>query len=541
LTHGETMENHASAQHNATQRIVTLGDLARLQAAQRPQKIAFDFEGRQTSFADLNRQSNQVANGLLAFDLQKGERVAYLGKNSDIYFELLMGISKAGGVTTPINWRLAAAEIAYILNDCKARILFVGSEFAALVRSIESKLPNVEHIVCTEPCDQQYRTYHDWRNAQSEDDPKRPLASEDDALQLYTSGTTGHPKGAVLSNGALLTMRERDAAEDAPDWSKWSAEDVSLVAMPCFHIGGTGWGLTGIYHGATGVIMREFDPLKVLDFIDRYRISKIFMVPAAMQIVVNQPKAKEVDFSPLKYMLYGASPIPLDLLKTCMDVFKCGFVQMYGMTETAGTIVALPPEDHDPNGNEKMRSAGKPLDGVEIAILDEQGRRLPPYEVGEIATRSPANMTGYWNLPEATEKTLDSEGWLRTGDAGYLDEDGYVYIHDRVKDMIISGGENIYPAEVENAIFGHPKVADVAVIGVPDEQWGEAVKACVVVKEGEKLTESEVIAWARDRIAAYKCPKSVDLIDALPRNPSGKILRRDLRKPYWEGKERSIN
>jgi long-chain acyl-CoA synthetase len=311
--------------------------------------------------------------------------------------------------------------------------------------------------------------------------------------------------------------------------------------MPIFHIGGTGWGVTGLYNGAKGVIVREFDPGRVLDFIEQDRISKMFMVPAAMQIVVRQPRAREVDFSCLKYLLYGASPIPLDLLKECMEVFGCGFVQMYGMTETTGTIVALPPEDHDPQGNARMRSAGKPLPGVEIAILDETGRRLGPDQVGEIATRSAANMSGYWNLPDATAKAIDSEGWLRTGDAGYLDQDGYVYIHDRVKDMIISGGENVYPAEVENAIFGHPAVADVAVIGVPDERWGEAVKAVVVKKPGAYASPEEIIAWARERIAAFKAPKSVDFMDALPRNPSGKILRRVLRESYWAGIERRVN
>ena len=219
----------------------------------------------------------------------------------------------------------------------------------------------------------------------------------------------------------------------------------------------------------------------------------------------------------------------------------CGFVQMYGMTETSGTIVALDPEDHVPEGSVRMRSVGKPLAGVEIKVIDEAGKEVPAGTVGEIATRSNKNMRGYWNNPDATASTIDAEGWLRTGDAGYLDEDGYLYIHDRVKDMIISGGENVYPAEVENALYSHPKVADVAVIGVPDPKWGEAVKACVVVKAGETLTEAELIAHARTLIAGYKCPKSVDFIPALPRNPSGKILRRELRAPYWVGKDRAVN
>jgi acyl-CoA synthetase (AMP-forming)/AMP-acid ligase II len=231
----------------------------------------------------------------------------------------------------------------------------------------------------------------------------------------------------------------------------------------------------------------------------------------------------------------------LELMREAMRVLGCGFVQMYGMTETSGTIVALDPEDHVPEGSPRMRSVGKPLAGVEIKIIDEAGNPVPAGAVGEIATRSNKNMRGYWNNPDATAATIDAEGWLRTGDAGYLDEDGYLYIHDRVKDMIISGGENVYPAEVENALYSHPKVADVAVIGVPDAKWGEAVKACVVVKTGEELGEAELIAHARTLIAGYKCPKSVDFIEALPRNPSGKILRRELRAPYWVGKARNVN
>ena len=227
--------------------------------------------------------------------------------------------------------------------------------------------------------------------------------------------------------------------------------------MPCFHIGGTGWAILGLMHGAFNVIAREFDPTKVLDFIENWRITKLFMVPAALQVVVRNPKARSIDYSQLKYILYGASPMPLALLRECMEVFGCGFVQLYGMTETTGSVTALGPEDHDLAGNPKMSSAGKPLPGVELAILDAAGERVPVGSVGEVAMRSMTNMQGYWKLPQETARTMGADGWLRTGDAGYIDADGYLYIHDRVKDMIISGGENIYPAEVENAIYGHPR------------------------------------------------------------------------------------
>ena len=518
----------------------TLGEVARLQGLGRRDAPAFVFEGRSTSFAEFDAHANQIANGLIAEGVKKGARVSYLGKNSDHYFETLFGAAKAGVVMAPVNWRLAAPEIVYIVNDCKAELLFVGPEFIDLARKIAPELTSVRKIVAMEGGAPEWEGYEAWRDRQDKSEPDVRAGWEDVVIQLYTSGTTGRPKGAMIRHSGILGMR-RQRSEETAEWNKWSDRDVSLVAMPIFHIGGSGWGVSGVVNGAKSVVAREFDPHKVLDYIEQDGITKIFMVPAAMQIVVRHPRAREVDYSGIKYILYGASPIPLDLLRECMEVFGCGFVQMYGMTETTGTIVALPPEDHDPKGNERMRSAGRPLPGVEVAILDENGRRLPPRQVGEIATRSIANMAGYWNMAEATAKTIDADGWLRTGDAGYMDEDGYVYIHDRVKDMIISGGENVYPAEVENAIFGHPDVADVAVIGVPDEKWGEAVKAVVVKKPGADPKPDDIIAWARARIAGFKTPKSVDFIEALPRNPSGKILRRELRDPYWAGRERRVN
>jgi acyl-CoA synthetase (AMP-forming)/AMP-acid ligase II len=517
----------------------TLADMVRIQGRNRGEVTVFEFEGRRTSFAEFDENTNRVANGLAALGVRPRERVAYLGKNSDIYFELLLGAIKANVVLAPVNWRLAGPEIAFIVEDCKAAVLFIGPEFIDQVRGIQAQLPSVRIFMTTEGGAPEWPDYAAWRDAQPSSDPKVPIEPKDIAIQLYTSGTTGKPKGAMLSHANFLSLVRAGGAE-RPDWNKWSNDDVSLVAMPVFHIGGSGWGMLGIYHGAKGVIAREFDPTKVLDFLEQSGITKLFMVPAAMQFVVRQPRAREMDFSKLKYMLYGASPIPAALLKECIEVFKCGFVQMYGMTETTGTIVALPPEDHV-EGLERMRSAGKALPGVELAILDAEGNRLPPGEVGEIATRSGSNMAGYWNLPEATAKTLDKDNWLRTGDAGYLDQDGYLYIHDRIKDMIISGGENIYPAEVESAICDHPDVAEAAVVGVPDEKWGEAVKAIVVMKPGRQATPADIVAFTRTRIAAFKTPKSVEFIDGLPRNPSGKILRRHLRDPYWAGKDRQVN
>mgnify|MGYP003653964791 FL=1 len=523
--------------------IISIGDVVRFQAQEQPDAVVFTFEGDEMTYAALDAGSNRAAQALVSKGVSKGDRIAYMGKNSHLYFEILVGAAKLGAVMVPVNWRLAPPEVAYILNDCQAKLLFIGPGFDELADKIRDDLKHVELILGSEKAEGEFPGYPAWRDGFDPVDPMVPCAEDDDALQLYTSGTTGHPKGAIMTNGSIFSSRSAGVSEeDLMDWQKPVPGEITLLAMPCFHISGTGTGLAVMFTGGSAIVLPEYDPTQALDLIAQYNISKIFMVPAAIQILLNHPRAKDVDFSNLKYITYGASPIPLELMKQAMDVLGCGFVQMYGMTETSGTITTLNPEDHDVNGNEKMRSVGTPLPGVEIKIIDpETGETLPPYTIGEIATRSAKNMKGYWNRPEATAETIDADGWLRTGDAGSLDEDGYLYIQDRLKDMIISGGENVYPAEVENALYANPKVADVAVIGVPDEKWGEAVKACVVVKAGQELTEAELIADARSRIAGYKCPKSIDFIEALPRNPSGKILRKDLRAPYWEGKDRAVN
>ncbi len=292
-----------------------------------------------------------------------------------------------------------------------------------------------------------------------------------------------------------------------------------------------------VANGLVALGVEPNDPDKILDLLESARVTRVFLVPAAMQMMVRLPRARTMKFASLRYMLYGASPIPAALLKECIAVFNCGFVQVFGMTETTGVVTALPPEDHV-EGLDRMRSAGRPLPGIEIAIVDADGKRLPTGEVGEIVARSGSNMVGYWNSPEATAQTIDADGWLHTGDAGYLDSDGYLYVHDRIKNMIISGGENIYPAEIESAICDHPDVVEAAVIGIPDETWGEAVKAIVVMKPGKTADAADIIGFTRKRVASFKSPKTIDFIDALPRNASEKILHRDLRERYWSGRDR---
>jgi len=518
-------------------RIKTLADITRVHARSQGSASALVFEGRETTFAELDRHASQVANGLIAAGLKPQTRVAYLDKNSDRFFEVLFGATKANDVLVAVNWRLAPPEVAYVVNDAMAEVLFVGQEFFPVVEKILGDLKTVKQVIALDAAHDGWSSYESWRDSQPDTDPNLPIAATDVAIQMYTSGTTGHPKGAQLTNENLLTLLPTATRE----WGRpWTADDVNLVCMPLFHIAGSGWGIVGLFAGTRTIVLRDIIPPEILRAIPEYQVTKAIFVPAVLLFLTQTPGVNETDFSSLDLIAYGASPIPLDLLRASMATFKCDFAQVYGLTETTGAITYLPPEDHDPDGNQRMRSCGRAMGGVEIRIVDAEGNDLPAGEVGEIIVKTKQNMKGYWNLPDATASALRGD-WFYTGDAGYLDADGYVYIHDRVKDMIVSGGENVYPAEVESALFGHPAIADVAVIGVPDDRWGESVKAIVVKNPGVEADPAEIIAYARERIAGFKVPKSVDFADALPRNPSGKILKRELREPYWAGRERQVN
>ncbi len=513
-------------------------------AREQPTATATSFEGRDISYATLDQRASQVANALIADGLRLGDRIAYLGKNSDLAAQLVFGAARAGVVLVPIIWRLAGEEVAYILGDSTAKLLFVGDGLEEGARAAMAAsgvdVPVIGMDLSDPDARAQWQDFDRWCGDHRADDPDVAVTLGDVVIQLYTSGTTGKPKGVMLTHANGTSLRPLfDAA--GVEWMSAHPGETVLQAMPFAHIAGVGIVLSAIYTGQHVVITREFDPGLTLDIIQQYHLKLMFLVPAALAIMLQHPRAATTDFSSISTFAYGASPIPLDLLKRGVEVLQCGFAQVYGMTETWGTVVALPPEDHLPERAHKMTSAGKALPGVELRILGENGEVLPPGTVGELAIKSPTNMLGYWNQPEETAKTLIGDGWLRTGDACLIDDEGYVFIQDRIKDMIITGGENVYPAEVESAIYGHLDVADVAVVGVPDASWGEAVKAIVVKKPGTNPTPQDIIAYTKTRIAAFKCPKSVDFIDALPRNPSGKILRRQLREPYWAGHERRVN
>ncbi len=521
----------------------TLASLVRGHARTRGDRPAITYEDRVITYADLDERTNRVAQALLAAGVREGERVAFLDKNTPEFFEVQFGAAKLGAVSVAVNWRLAPIEIAYTLDDARARVLVVGQEFLPAIDKVRDALQTVETVVVVgdEPAPPGTVAYEEWLARHEPVDPGFEASPGDVAVQFYTSGTTGMPKGVMLANHTLFRLLPYVGDEWGLD-----ADSVCMVVMPLFHVAGSGWALCPLAYGAHSILLREVDLAAIVRDLERYRVTHTIFVPAVLQFLLVTPGIETADLSALRLVVYGASPISEDVLVRSIERFRCDFAQAYGLTETNGAIVVLPPEDHDVDGPNKhrLRAAGKALPGVELRVVDDLGNDLPTGEVGEVWTRSLQNMVGYWNKPAETAAALDPDGWLHTGDAGYLDADGYLYIHDRVKDMVVSGGENIYPAEIESVLMAHPGVADAAVIGVPHDKWGETVKAVIVRDpgpEGEALTEDEVVAYCRERLAHYKCPTSVDWVEALPRNPSGKILKKDLRAPYWAGRERRVN
>jgi long-chain acyl-CoA synthetase len=515
----------------------TVAGIVRGHGKGRADAPAITYEGRTTTWAELDARTNQVAQALAAEGVSEQDRIAFIDKNGPEYFEFLFGGAKLNAVTVGVNWRLAPPEMEYTINDAEARVLVVGAEFVPHLEQFEPGLQTVKKIVVIGD-HPKHESYGSWVSTQDATDPGVGASPDDVAMQLYTSGTTGLPKGAMLTNGNLGSMMPAIG----PLWH-FDADSTNLVAMPLFHIGGSGWALVGMTQGCRSVIVREIVPQQLLDTIEHERITNAFLVPAVLQLLTALPDCGECDFSELRAIVYGASPITNEVLKRSLKTFDTELIQVYGLTETTGAITQLDAADHDPDGPREhlLRSAGKPYPHVEMKIMDENGRELPPGQVGELWTRSQQNMKGYWNKQEATDAVLTSDGWFKTGDAGYTDEEGFVFLTDRIKDMIVSGGENIYPIEIENALSGHPAIADIAVIGIPDERWGESVKAIVVLKEGATLEPHELIAFARERLAGYKIPRSVDFATELPRNPSGKLLKRILREPYWKDQERRIH
>ena len=494
---------------------------------------------RQVTYGEAGAETNRLANALLSAGLRPGDRVALLSKNSIEYAFAFYGASKAGIVPVPLNYRLAAPEWAYIINDAQAKMLVASAAYVGVADGFRHDLKTVQQYVAIDADGAEgWQDYRRWTGAAPATAPDCHITDGHDVYQMYTSGTTGHPKGAVLTHGAVSSQLGQISLV-----VKGSPGERTLIVAPMYHAAAAVTVFMSIYWGGCLYIQEDFSPPEVVRALSEENVTQTTLVPAMIQAcLVFVPDIAQRNFDNLRRITYGASPIAEETLRRAVEVFKCEFAQGYGMTETTAVISYLLPLDHERALREKpelLLSAGRPLAGTEVRVVDESDNSLPNGHIGEIIARGPQMMRGYWNLPDESAEALKG-GWMHTGDAGVLDDEGYIYIQDRVKDMIVSGGENIYPRIIEEVLFKHPAIADAAVIGVPHEQWGETVKAIAVLREGMTATEEEIIDFCRDKLGGYERPRSVDFVAALPRNPTGKVLKRQLREPYWAGQKRRV-
>ncbi|MBX3565563.1 MAG: long-chain-fatty-acid--CoA ligase [Sphingomonas sp.] len=511
----------------------TIDDILRHYAATTPDAPALSFNGVTRNYAALDRVTNALADSLACAGIRPGDRIAFVGRNRIEHFELIFAAAKLGTISVGMNWRLSARELAAQLEDCAPALVFAARENRKLVEGAFAFLatrPMLAMFDGTSSSD--YATL--VRNGDTAARSKVAKA-EDLCMICYTSGTTGAAKGVTFTHGSLWSIFPGAAKA----WG-FDASSVSLVCMPTFHTAGACWGLLALSQGGHDIIVADFDPDALVTLMADQGVTNSMFAPIMLeQIITAIENRPGTELPALRKILYGAAPITEPVLARALATLGCGLVQGYGLTEINGTITILGPEDHVPGGP-RLRSAGTAVPWGKVRVVDpETGRDRPPGEVGEVWGRSPGMMQGYWHRPEETRAAITPDGWLRTGDAGYLDNAGYLFLTDRIKDMIVTGGENVYPIEVEHVLAAHPAVDAVAVIGVPDPKWGETVKA-IVQPRGDAPPPEELLGWARERLARYKCPTSIDFVAAMPRNASGKILKRVLRDQYWSGHDRRI-
>jgi acyl-CoA synthetase (AMP-forming)/AMP-acid ligase II len=496
------------------------------------------YLGRTWTWAEWEDRVRRAAGGLQALGIGRGDVVAFLDKNHPACVELSLGAASLGAANAIVNWRSAGDEVDYAVGDSGARVLVVGTELMPVVDKIRDRLSGVETIIEVTPDGAEGDEYEAWLAASEPVSRPDDVSPDDVCLVMYSSGTTGRPKGIMLTHANMVahTLNAHDG------WG-FDEGDKNMVSMPLFHVGGSSYVLFGLHDGVPSVMTRDPDSASLAGAI-MAGANRTFLVPAVLaQVLQSGPEAVGL-FGKLKTYCYGAAPMPLPLLRAAMEAWPdTDFIQVYGLTEVGGVITHLMPEAHrdavSGGHPERLVSAGRPIPGAEVRVVDPVTLEDVPIGAhGELWFRTPQLMKGFHGLPEATAEVITDDGWFRTGDLGKVDEAGYVYVEDRLKDLIISGGENIYSPEVERVLAEHPAVLEVAVIGVPDDTWGEAVKAVVSLHEGASVTEEELVAHCRLQLARFKCPRSVDIVEALPRNATGKILKRDLRKPYWQGHDR---
>ena len=501
-----------------------------------PDGEACTYLGRTWTWAQWDERVRRLAGALRDLGVGRGDVVSFLDKNHPACVELTLAAASLGAANAIVNFRLAGDEVDYAVNDAGAKFLLVGSELMPVVDKIRDRLTTVEKIVEVTPEGADGDEYEALLAAAQPVGRDPEVDPEDTCLVMYSSGTTGRPKGVALSQASMVAH-----TINAHDGWGFDEGDKNMVSMPLFHVGGSSYVLFGIHDGVPSVMTRDPDGASLAGAIMQ-GANRTFLVPAVLAQVLQSGEDAIKLFGRLKTYCYGASPMPLPLLRAAIEAWPdTDFIQVYGLTEVCGVITHLMPDAHrDEEHPERLLSAGQCIPGTEVKVVDPESlEEVPTGEHGELWFRTGQLMKGYLNKPEATAEVVTEDGWFRTGDMGKVDADGFVYVEDRLKDMIISGGENIYSPEIERVLAEHPAVMEVAIIGVPDERWGEAVKAVVALKPDTEASEDELIAWCRERLAHFKCPKSVDVLEALPRNPTGKILKRDLRQPYWADRDRA--
>ncbi len=500
-----------------------------------PERDSIVFEGKRWTYGQINERINRLANGLVKLRVGNGDRVGILHVNCNQYIECYFAAAKLGAIFVPLNFRAKAEELAYMIGNSEIKTLFVGSRYQDMVGGMLSQLSSVKDCISIDG--EKGTSYESLVGSSSPDEVICEIGDEEITILMYTSGTTGRPKGVPLRHNAFVGYVLDNVDPASPE-----IEERNLLTVPLYHVAGIQAMLAAIYGGRTLVLMRQFEVKEWLQTIEREQATRAMLVPTMLKRVIDDPDFSRHNLGSLKVVTYGAAPMPFEVIHKAIQVMPwVRFINAFGQTETASTITTLGPEDHVIEGTEEERqkklkrltsSIGKPLPDVEVKIVDEEGKALPPFEVGEILAKGPRVMTGYWRDEERTSQVMTSDGWLRTSDMGWMDEDGYIYLAGRADDMIIRGGENISPEEVEDVLRSYPKIEEAAVIGVPDTEWGQEPRAVVVLKKGEVATPEEIMEHCRSKLAGFKRPRSVVFIDALPRNPMGKVLRKKLREEH---------
>ena len=502
-----------------------------------PEREAIVFDGIRMSFGELADRVNRLTNALGELGVSTGDRIAVMQVNCNEHIESYFAAAKLDAIFVPINFRARAEELSFMLNDSGVKVIILGQRYQDMLRSIKGELTTVEHQITLEAPGEGFLSYDELLENASDEERFPSADDEDTTIIMFTAGTTGTPKGVMLSHNSFSSYILANVEPVDIDTA-----EKNILTVPLHHIAGIQAVMAAIYGGRTLVLQRQFDEEGWMQLVQEEQVNRAMMVPTMLKRLMDKPTFKDYDLSSLRVITYGAAPMPLEVIKKAIAEFPTTrFINAFGQTETASTITMLPPDAHDikegdPDYEKKMTrlgSIGKPLPDIEVRIVDEDGKDVPIEETGEIVARGDRLMKGYWNREEATKETLRG-GWLYTGDLGYWDDDGYIFLSGRAKDFIKRGGEMIAPEEVEQIIMSHPSVDEAAIIGIPDIEWGERVRAIVVKKPGAEVSMEDVVEHCRPRMAGFKRPEDVIFVAELPRNPMGKVLKRELREQYPE-------